>query len=77
MDQDIEHFDPVASENNISRTMFDLEEVLEFQSKHKLELTRDESFSYLCWIDGKVWSTTVTPLAALTLAIKTYKTVNK
>jgi len=60
-------------ENNIARDLFDLEEILDFQLNHDVQIIRGEDYQYLCYIDKKVYTSALTPMGALTMGIKIYK----
>lgn len=60
-------------ENKLIREMFDLEEVLEFQLKHDVQIIRSEDYMYLCYIDKEGYGVSLTPMCALVCGIKSYK----
>jgi hypothetical protein len=67
---DIDYF---ADENNYIRNNFNLEDLLEFQLKHDIQIIRGEDFQYICYINKKGYSTGLTPLYALLIGYKNYK----
>ena len=52
---------------------FNLEELLSFQLNHDVQIIRDETYQYMCYIDKEVYATALTTLGALVYGIKIYK----
>lgn len=69
--------DYFSIETDDIKELFNLEEFLEFQSKHRLEVALGEDLQYMCYIDGKGWATGLTPLGAIVYGIKVFKMVDK
>lgn len=65
--------DYFAEENESVRQVFNLDEVIEFQSAHNVEVLRGEDFQYVCYIDKNAYGTSLTPIGALTFGILLYK----
>lgn len=68
-----DNFDYIENEYNFVRDNFNLEEILEFQKDHAVEIIRGSDWQYECYIDRKCYYISLTPLYTLLLAIKTYK----
>ena len=72
----ITKFNPIQDENNWVRKNFDLEEILDFQSKHRVEIILGSDYQYECWIDYKegdgCYGGSLTPLHALITGIKIF-----
>lgn len=60
-------------ETNQIRKEFDLQEVLEVQIKNDIQIIRGADFQYVCYINKIGYSSALTPLGALILAIKDFK----
>ena len=54
--------------------IFDLDEILSFQLQHDIQIIRGEDYQYMCYIDGIVYVTALTPMFALTYGIHLFKT---
>lgn len=65
--------DYFIQENELTKKLFDLDEILAFQLNHNVEILRGEDYQYLCYIDRKAYGTSLTPMGALTFGIKQYK----
>lgn len=67
-----EEMDYFEDEHQEVRKTFNLEEVIEFSKKHRVEVIMERDLQYMCYIDGDGYSTGLTPLGALIYGIKTY-----
>ena len=67
-----DQFDYIENEYNFVRDNFNLEEIIEFNKHHNVEIIRGEDWQYQCYIDRKCYYISITPLYTLLLAIKTY-----
>lgn len=65
--------DYFIEENELVKKLFDLDEILSFQLEHNVEILRGGDYQYLCYIDGKGYGVSLTPMAALTIGIKQFK----
>lgn len=69
--------DYIQAENNWTRAEFNLEEILEFQTKHKVEVLVQSDYQYHCFIDFKEgdgsYAQAFTVLNALMMGIRNYK----
>ncbi len=65
--------DPILAENELTKKLFDLDEILSFQIEHDVQIIRGEDYQYLCYIDGKGYGTAYTPMFALSYGIKCFK----
>lgn len=61
-----------VEENNSSKTMFNLDEILNFQLSHDIQIIRGEDYQYQCFIDKKAYGSALTPIFALIVGIKLY-----
>ena len=64
-------------ENEIVRKLFNLEDLLEFQLTHDVQIIRGGDFQYDCYIDKEVYYNALTPINALVVGIKIYKERNE
>lgn len=60
-------------ENKKVKELFVLDDILEFQLHHNVEILRDEDYMYSCYIDGKGYGVSLTPMHALTIGISQFK----
>lgn len=67
---------PLDSESELIRLLFNLEEMIEFQKEHEITVTRGADWQFECWIDGKCHDVSLTPLGALTLGVIKFKQEN-
>ena len=65
--------DLLNQEIEATRDLFNLEELLKLQNKHKLEVVRGDDWLFYCVIDGAVYSTSLTPMYALVHGVMMYK----
>lgn len=65
--------DYLLSENELTRTLFNLEDVLSFQLDNDVQIIRGEDYMYLCYVNGSVYATGLTPMYALVRGIICYK----
>jgi hypothetical protein len=70
---DIDYFE---EESNYVRKFFDVEEMLNFQLTHDVQVIRGEDYSYYCYVNKKCIITAFTPMFALVRGIKYYKEKN-
>lgn len=68
------HFE---EENEFTRKLFNLEDILEFQLIHDVQIIRGSDFQYDCYIDKEVYYNALTPINALVVGIKIYKDRNE
>jgi hypothetical protein len=72
---------PIEDENKIARKLFDLEEIIEFQKLHKVEVLIQPHYQYHCFIDYKEgdgsYASGFTNLGTLIMGIKNYKKLKK
>lgn len=64
--------DCFAEENEFTKQMFKLDDILEFQTKNDVQIIRGEDYQYMCYINGIVYATGLTPMFALTVGIKLF-----
>lgn len=65
--------DYFLKENELTRNLFDLDEILDFQLKNDVQIIRGEDYQYMCYINKKVYATGLTPMFALVYGIKRFK----
>lgn len=68
--------DYIQDEINLTKALFDLDEVLQFQQTHDVQIIRGEDYQYMCYIDKEVWGLGLTPMGALVNGIKQIKNEN-
>ena len=66
----MDHF---KQENEQTKKLFDLDYILEFQLKNDVQIIRGSDFQYDCYINKKVYTSSLTPLNALVIGIEKYK----
>lgn len=64
-------------ENELTKRMFDLNEVLLFQLDHDVQIIRGSDYMYSCYIDRAVYGSALTPMFSLWSGIKQYKELLK
>ena len=52
-------------ENKLTRKLFDLEKIINFQLLHDVQIIRAEDYMYNCYIDKKPYSAELTPLFSM------------
>lgn len=55
----------IEEEAKETAKFFDLEKLLQYQQKHNIEVVRGMDLQYLCYVDGKVYAVSLTPMFAL------------
>lgn len=63
-------------ENNLTRKLFNIEDLLKFQLNHDVQIIRGGDFQYDCYINKEVYYSALTPINALVVGIKIYKERN-
>lgn len=69
--------DYFKEEDNLVRKLFDLEEILLFQSEHDVQILREADWQYMCYIDKKGFGSGLTAMGALVVGIKQWKKYNE
>lgn len=72
-----EDSDPLSDENRQTEQSFNLPEIIAMQLDHDIQIIRGEDYQYMCYIDGKVYATALTPMCALAYGIKVFKERSK
>jgi hypothetical protein len=65
--------DYFIEENELTKQMFDLDEILAFQLENDVQIIRGEDYQYWCYINKLVYATALTPMFALAYGIKVFK----
>lgn len=65
--------DYYLQEIELTKKLFNLDEMLAFQLEHDVQVIRGEDYVYHCWIDKKAYGTSLTPMLALVYGIKCFK----
>lgn len=60
-------------ENKLTKQLFNLDEILEFQLNNDIQIIRGEDYQYMCYINKSVYATGLTPMFALFYGIKCFK----
>lgn len=67
----------IEDEDNQTRKLFDMEEILDFQKDHKVEILMQDDLQFHCFIDYKKgdgsYAQSLTSLNAMIVGIKQYK----
>ena len=64
--------DPFTSEIDLTRNIIDVEAILLAQLRNDIQIIRGEDYQYLCYINGKVYATGLTPMFALAYGVKLF-----
>jgi len=65
--------DYYKEENELTKKLFDLDEIIRFQMEHDVQIIREADWQYICYIDKKGYGTCLTPMGALVIGIKQFK----
>ena len=65
--------DYFIEENELTKQIFDLDEILAFQLENDVQSIRGEDYQYMCYINKSVYATGLTPMFALSYGIKVFK----
>ena len=65
--------DYFREENQLTKEIFDLDEILSFQLKNDVQIIRGEDFQYVCYINHSAFAISLTPMFALAYGIKYFK----
>lgn len=68
--------DYLIEENELTKQMFNLDDILDFQLKNDVQIIRGEDYQYMCYINKTVYASRLTPMFALVYGIKCYKNEN-
>lgn len=60
-------------ENELTKKLFDLEEIIRFQMEHDVQIIREADWQYMCYIDNKGFGSGLTTMGALVIGIKQFK----
>ena len=71
-----ELIDYIAEEVETTQRLFDLDDILEFQQRHCLEIIRGADYQYHLYIDRKAYGTSLTPMMALVAGMQAYRKMN-
>ena len=70
---DIDYF---KEETQDTKMLFDLDEMLDFQLKHDIQIIRGADYQYMCYINKQAYFSALTPLGALVYGITKFKETN-
>lgn len=65
--------DYFKKENELTKKLFNLDEIINFQMEHDIQIIREMDYNYMCYIDKKGYGSTLTPMGALVIGIKQFK----
>lgn len=68
--EDLNYF---KQEDDLTEKLFNLQELIEFQKTHEVQIIRGEDFQYNCYIDGKCYCNSLTFLNSLVVGVKLFK----
>lgn len=60
-----------------TRMLFDLEQIINFQLHHDVQIIRGEDYQYVCYIDGKAYTPSLTPMLSLVHGIRMFNESKK
>jgi hypothetical protein len=63
---------PFTSEIDLTRKIIDVEAILSAQLRNDIQIVRGEDYQYLCYINGRVYATGLTPMFALAYGVKLF-----
>jgi hypothetical protein len=64
--------DPFTSEIDLTRNIIDLDAILSAKLRNDIQIIRGEDYQYLCYINGRVYATGLTPMFALAYGVKLF-----
>ena len=64
--------DYIQQESDLTREIFDLDLILDTELKNDIQIIRGEDYQYMCFINGKVFATGLTPTFALMHGVKVF-----
>jgi hypothetical protein len=70
IDMEIDYF---KEENELTKKLFDLDEIISFQMEHDVQIIRGADWQYMCYIDKKGFGSGLTTMGALVIGIKQFK----
>ena len=65
--------DYFIEENELTKQIFDMDEILAFQLENDVQIIRGEDYQYICYINKSVYAIALTPMFALSYGIKVFK----
>ena len=65
--------DYFKKENELTKKLFDLDEIIRFQMEHDIQIIRGSDWQYMCYIDKEVFGSGLTTMGALVIGIKQFK----
>lgn len=69
-EMEIDYF---KEENELTKKLFDLDEIISFQTQHDIQIIRGADWQYVCYIDMKGFGSGLTTMGALVFGIKQFK----
>ena len=69
--------DYFKEENELTKKLFDLDEIISFQMEHDVQIIREADWQYMCYIDKKGFGSGLTTMGALVIGIKQFKNTLK
>ena len=65
--------DCFLEENELTKKLFDLDEILAFQLENDVQIIRGDDYQYMCYINKEGYVSCLTPMGALVIGIKQFK----
>ena len=65
--------DYFKEENELTKKLFNLDEIISFQMEHDVQIIRGEDWQYMCYIDKEAYGSGLTTMGALVIGIKQFK----
>jgi hypothetical protein len=66
----------IEQENSEVRQNLNINEIFEFNKTHKIEVLFGADLQYHCWIDGKCYCQSLTPLHSMVFGVESFKQNN-
>jgi hypothetical protein len=64
--------DYFIEENELTKQIFNLDEILAFQLENDVQIIRGEDYQYMCYINKNCYATALTPMFALCYGISVF-----
>lgn len=67
----------LKDESELAKKLINLDAILELQLTHDIQVVRGSDYNYMCFIDGYVYATCLTPILALAYGCKLFSEAEK
>ena len=65
--------DYFLAENELTKKLFNLDEILAFQLQNDVQIIRGEDYQYMCYINKIGYGSYLTPMGAFVIGISQFK----